>query len=236
MSSDATDPRQYNLPRTQWSLRGAEDAPSRKDLRKALDAFVSADMLRGKDVIDMGSGTGHLFNWLQTRGTASVTGFDPSEVNVRISREKYPWAASYVATLQEFAKTSEEKFDTAFAVMVLEHIENLDDAFQQVKSLLRDNGMLILVIGDNENELLSEKGEGRHIVRADIVRHLPDGAIEVVVERRLREGVSSVIYDILRPLALIRDSATVAGFTLVSEQPVLDQSPAPMYHMLSFKK
>jgi 2-polyprenyl-3-methyl-5-hydroxy-6-metoxy-1,4-benzoquinol methylase len=236
----ATNPKQYDLPETQWHLRGAENSPSRKYLRESLDLFVEIDAIKDKKVIDIGSGTGHLFNWLREKGANNVQGIDPSEANIKTSTEKYPWATSHLSTLKEFAESSKEKFDTAFAVMVIEHIEDLQIAFQEISELLTDDGRLILVMGDKDDELSSETGEGKHIIMAEIVRQLPDGAIEVKIERSLGGGVTSTIFDILRPIESVRESANAAGFELIAEKPIMSKIPSknerPIFHMLTFIK
>lgn len=236
----ATDPKQYDSPEAQWGVRGAEDSPSRRYLRESLDSFVGTDMIQGKKILDIGSGTGHLFTWLREKGARDIQGIDPSEENIRTSREKYPWATSHLSALEEFAETNTEQFDTAFAVMVIEHIEDLRNAFQEISQLLTDDGRLILVIGDKDDELSSETGPGKHIIMAEIVRHLPDGAIEVKIERNLGGGVTSTLYDILRPIDLVRETAQAAGFSLIEEKPIMSKSPSkserPIFHMLSFIK
>lgn len=236
----ATDPKQYDLPETQWHIRGADDSPSRKYLRESLDSFVEADAIKDKKILDIGSGTGHLFNWLREKGAINIQGIDPSDMNIKISKEKYPWATSRLSTLKEFSKINEQKFDTAFAIMIIEHIENLQEAFHEIHTLLADSGKLILVMGDKDDEISSETGAGKHIISAEIIQHLADGAVEVKVERNLGGGVTSTVYDILRPIESVRESAIAAGFDLIAEQPIMNKaaskSSKPMCHMLAFVK
>ncbi len=92
----ATNPHQYDSPEINWPVLGAEDA--RKYFRDVLDSIIKDDYLEGKKVIDIGSGVGHLFDWLRTRGASDVTGIDPSTKNIAISSNKYPWAISVVST------------------------------------------------------------------------------------------------------------------------------------------
>jgi SAM-dependent methyltransferase len=236
--SKATDPKQYDRPETNWLVRGAENSPSRRYLRESLEQFVPEDAVQGQRVVDIGSGTGYLFKWLKQKGAVEIHGFDPSLRNVEKSKQDYPFAESYLSTLESFAEAVDQKYNTAFAVMVIEHIENLHDAFHNIHTLLVTGGTLVLVVGDKDDELSSEVGSGKHIVSAETVRQLPNEVVEVRVERRLGSGVTSVVYDILRPLTLVRETAKEAGFKLVAEKPIMSRLPSkmdkPIFHMMRF--
>lgn len=190
-------------------------------------------------MIDIGSGTGYLFKWLKERGARDISGIDPAETNIKTSTESYPWATSHLASLEEFAGR-EEKYDTALAVMVLEHFEDLASAFNQMNRLLVEDGKLVVVIGDKDDELSTEAGQGKHIVSAEIVHEFADGAVEVRVERRLGSGNTSVIFDILRSVDLVCEYAHSAGFELVKKEPIMSKLPSqegrPIFHMLMFAK
>lgn len=209
----ATDPRQYDSPDMNWHLLGAESA--RQYFRDVLDNFVESTYWKSKRVLDVGSGVGQLFNWLKEKEVLSVTGIDPAESNIKISKEKYPWAESLVFTLGDFAKQEIEKFDTAVAILVFEHIENLNEAFSDVRALLKDDGRFFLMIGNKDS---LTKGDERTSV--EIVRDLGNGAVETKTITQLIDGKQSVRHDIFRPIEQVREAAQANGFNLLKEKPV----------------
>ncbi len=138
-------------------------------LRIVLRAYISGNSLiqsfpsihyKVSGVLDIGSGVGQLFNWLKNKGAIEIVGIDPSERNIRTSKEMYPWVLSIQATLHEFASHEQEKFDTAFAVLVFEHIEDLGEAFRDIHSLLKDDGEFYLIIADKDFNLIDDKVYG----------------------------------------------------------------------------
>ena len=237
LADKATNPEQYDSPEMNWQILGAEEA--RQYFRDELDVFVESGLLEGKKVLDIGSGTGQLFNWLKQKGASSVTGIDPATKNIAISTEKYPWATSIVATLSDFAKNSTETFDLAIAILVFEHIQDLNTAFRDVNRLLENKGRFYLFICDkdfslsNDKELRSARTES-----AEIVKDLGDGAVEVKTIRDLVDGSQSVMYDIFRPLESVKLAAKTSGFKLLAEKPLMSPTsvPVPMMYVLGFEK
>jgi ubiquinone/menaquinone biosynthesis C-methylase UbiE len=239
MNADrATDPQQYDSPEMNWQILGAEEA--RKYFRDALDAFVEPGTLEGKRVVDIGSGTGHLFNWLKDKGALSVTGIDPATKNIAISQEKYPWATSIVSTLEDFALDDNQKgFDVAFCILAFEHIQNLDTAFSQVNSLLSPQGKFYLVITDKDYHLSSDKElRSSGFVSVEILNDFGDGTVETRTVRDLGEGKRSEMFDILRPLAQVKAAAEKNSFALFAEKPLMSSVRAsfPVVHVLGFEK
>ncbi len=237
LADKATNPKQYDSPELNWQVLGAEDA--RKYFRDELDAFIQNDFLKGKKVIDIGSGTGHLFGWLRDKGALSVTGIDPAETNIAASRAKYPWATSVVATLEEFAKSNTEKFDVAIAILVFEHIDDLPAAFRDVNKLLRNDGLFYLFVCDKDYSLSNDKElRSARTESAEIVKDLGDGAVEVKTVRNLDDGSQSVMYDIFRSLESVKSAGENSGFKLFAEKALMSptQVPKPMMYVLGFEK
>lgn len=227
---NATDPRQYDSPEMNWDLLGAEDA--RQYFRDILDSFIDPTYWKGKRALDVGCGVGQLFNWLKNKEVASITGIDPAESNIKISQEKYPWAESLVFTLGDFAKQKVEKFDTAVAILVFEHIENLNEAFSDVRALLKDDGRFFLMIG-NKDSLTKSDGT----TSVEIVRDLGNGAVETKTITQLIDGKQSVRYDIFRPIEQVREAAQANGFNLLKEKPVAGtKSQETIAYIMEFSK
>ena len=232
----ADDPKQYDSPEMNWQTLGAEDA--RKYFRDALDNFIEPGILEGKNVLDIGSGVGHTFGWLKAKGVALVTGIDPAKSNVRTSKENYPWARSEVATLGDFAK-KDEQFDVALAILVFEHIEDLNEAFRDVNKLLNGGGKFYLIISDKDYSLSSDKKiRSESFVSVEIIRDLGNGTVETKTIRNLIDGKQSVMYDFFRPIELVRQPAEQIGFKLFAEKTLFAIEPdsVPMMYVMGFKK
>lgn len=195
----ATNPYQYDSLEIDWEKEGLEDSPIRKFFRNALDAQL--EDLHGKRVVDIGSGLGHLFPFLRARGAAFVEGVEPSQKNAALSRKLYPDVSVFEGTLEQYS--TEEKFDVGVAIMVFEHIYNLNSAFQKIAELLKSSGRLYFIAGNKEYLTTP-----RFNYQLDI-RELENG---VAICRTTREY--GTLYDIVRPASHFTDAAEKAGFEL----------------------
>lgn len=235
-ADNATNPNQYDSPEINWQLLGAEGA--RKYFRDELDFFIEPHSLKDKRVLDIGSGVGHLFGWLKDKGVSSVTGIDPSSKNIEYSKEKYPWARSIVSTFEDFAK-SKERFDVAIAILVFEHIQDLNSAFHDVNNILETGGKFYLIIGDKNYHLSNDKNiRANHHISAEIIKELGDGAVETKTIRDLGNDIQSVMYDIFRPIGKVREAAKINGFKLINEKMLMTPTSVsvPMLYILDFLK
>lgn len=230
----ATNPQQYDTPEMNWEVLGSEEA--RQYFRDALDEFIETGSLTGKRVIDIGSGVGHLFGWLKTKGSLEVTGIDPAEKNIALSRQKYPWATSVVSTLENFAKQNELPFDTAIAILSFEHMQDLKAAFQDVSALLKAGGQFYLIIGDkNYHTSNDQEIRSGQFGSVEILKDLGDGTVETKTIRNLLNGQQSVMYDIFRPIEKVYKAAENSGFKLLTNKPLLNGHHTMMY-VLGFVK
>ncbi|TSC64609.1 MAG: Methyltransferase protein [Parcubacteria group bacterium Gr01-1014_91] len=240
----ATDFRQYDTPELDWRIRGAEDWPSRVFFRNELDSVTSADTFRGKRVVDIGSGVGQLFNWLQTRGVSKIVGVEPSERNVQASKELHPSITVVQSTLDSFTKTNHEPFDIAMVLMVFEHIQDVGGAFRDIGSILVDDGTCYVIIGDNDyNIALSKMPREETRVSVEVVREFEDGSVETKIVWGEGGETQTTMHDIFHPAELVLRLARENGFALVHQKTLLDAtrtSPElkniPMFHLLVFQK
>lgn len=201
----ATDPSQYDSLDLDWEKTGAEDSPTRRFFR----AYLRENMgdLKDKSVIDIGSGTGHLFKLLSNLGAEDIEGLEPSRKNAEISRKLYPEVAIKEKTLEE-AKP-EKTFDAAMAVMSFEHVRNIDSAFQKVAKFLKPRGYFYLIAGDKDYG--ATKRFGYEIEIED----LENGEIAVSTGRDCGR-----MYDILRPAENFIEAAEKAGLVLKKSVPM----------------
>lgn len=218
----ATDPEQYSSRDLNWAFVGNESHPSRKFFRDALEEFISLDGLAGMKVLDIGSGVGQLFGWLKERGATSILGVEPSTENVQVSLSNYPEVSVFKGTIQDFSVINNQVFDSAFAIMVFEHVHDIEQAFLDVSKMLSPDGSLYLIVGDKDYALNSDISvRGEWFVSVDVVTELDDGSVETHTVRTDGSGKQISINDIFRPLDLIITAAEKSGFNLLGKSKIL---------------
>lgn len=150
------------------------------------------------------------------------------------------WRLSPISGLEDFAKTrSGERFDVAMAILVFEHIQDLNAALHDTNLILEIGGQFYLIICDKDYGLSNNKEirSGQH-VSAEIIQNLEDEAVKVKTARDLGDGIQSVMYDIFRPIEKVRVAAKANGFELIAEKTLMTPTaPAlPMFYVLNFLK
>jgi 2-polyprenyl-3-methyl-5-hydroxy-6-metoxy-1,4-benzoquinol methylase len=244
MELKATDPLQYDSPDLDWRNEGGEKSSSRTYFRRELDSVVSGDFLKGKRVLDVGSGVGQLFQWCRDNGATDVVGIDPSARNVEFSIQEFPWATSIKSTLHEFVKTKPEKFDTIFIILVLEHILDLQEVFRDTHSSLKETGEVYIIFADKDYNLSSDKNtRGKKFISVEVLQEFENGVVETKILRRNEQGVPIVMHDILRPTKQVEEAALVNGFQKVTYKPILgprstlpEERKLTMCHLYVFRK
>jgi SAM-dependent methyltransferase len=124
-------------------------AESEYDSRRlTVTAATIGPYLRFADVriLDVGCASGRLLANLRDRGFARVTGLDPSPACAAAAARLYSIDVRTM-TLAEIAHAG-ERFDVVIMVGVLEHLCDLDGAFDQLRTLLSPEGMLYVEVPD----------------------------------------------------------------------------------------
>ena len=231
----ATDPRQYDKGEVDWSKYGSGDDPRRKFFKEALRGEVGD--LHGKVVLDVGSGSGAFFDLFRERGAESIQGLEPSKNNIAISKKLFPDIPVFSGSLEE--ARFDKRFDVVFAVMVVEHLPDLEKAFAKIKFLLRDGGMFYLITQDKE-----------HMMRPDYDTPIKTEAPGVDGSVAVRVGTEKkTFYDILRPVELYKSAGGQAGLklekhiSLTASEALIKDIPryekyrnVPIKHLFIFKK
>ncbi|MBU4300074.1 class I SAM-dependent methyltransferase [archaeon] len=98
-------------------------------------------------IVDIGCSTGGLLSIFKTNGYSNLLGLDPSPSCAKTTMELYNIKA--IAN-NIFDFKTDEKFDLITLSAVLEHLVDLDNSMQKIKSLLKEDGLLFLEIPDAE--------------------------------------------------------------------------------------
>lgn len=105
----------------------------------------------GKDVLEIGSGTGAIAEWLVQSG-CNVTAVEPEPILAKKVRERFTGSTAITVIESEstfaFDKLTKDnkKFDTVIYVSVLEHISDDLREFQLSKSVLNEGGKLLIFV------------------------------------------------------------------------------------------
>lgn len=116
--------------------------------RLALIADLIAPRLPDHDVriLDVGCATGRLLDELRQRGFPRVTGLDPSPACAATAERLYRIPVLNL-TLAELSERN-ERFDLVIFVGVLEHLEDLTEAFVQLRRILTPGGLVYVEVPD----------------------------------------------------------------------------------------
>ena len=131
----------------EYAQRGG--AESEYDSRRlTLIADIIAPHLPSTDVriLDVGCASGRLLANIRDRGFANVTGLDPSPACAAAAARLYSIDVRTM-TLADIAKAG-EAFDVVIMVGVLEHLRDLDGAFDHLRAILPAGGLLYVEVPD----------------------------------------------------------------------------------------
>jgi SAM-dependent methyltransferase len=119
-----------------------------------LDDLITTAVARQDpgSVIDVGCNDGSLMEILQRAGYAKVVGVEPNPVAAEIARKKgYDVYTSYLTQEQATKIVAQHgTFDAVFLRHVVEHVSDLDGFFTGIRTLLRDEGLLVLELPEVE--------------------------------------------------------------------------------------
>ncbi len=139
----ATDPHQYDNKENGWSLQPTGlDSPLSAMYWEYFSPY--AVNWKGKDLLELGCGTGWLLDLALHAGVKSAIGIDPSKINLELSRKCYPHLDVVRSSLEDFY--TNKKFDIVLAVMVLVHIADIEVAFKKIASFLKPNGEFQILV------------------------------------------------------------------------------------------
>lgn len=134
---------------------------------------------KDKAVLDAGCGMGRNSYWPLTWGAASVTAFDFDERTVQRAKETLKnFKNATVEFASIFAITWENKFDVAFSIGVVHHLEDPKKALANMVRALKPGGVLhIWVYSYEGNEWIVRFVDP---VRIHITSRLPVGLVHIL--------------------------------------------------------
>lgn len=227
--SVASDPQQYDQDEVEWSSEGSKDNPNRKLYLQVLEPILKT--LPDKVVLDIGCGQGWLCDEIAKHG-GKPFGIEPSARNVQAAHETYPGLEIINVSLQDFE--TDKRFDIAFAIMVLEHFLDLENALKKIVSLLKPDGHFITIVGDFDK---FTHEVGHHPMTKET---LGPGEVATRVDYGKDGGV---LCDIIRTVNRYEEIAKRAGLTL-QHQPIqpaqwhpryATHKDKPIFHLLDFE-
>lgn len=231
IASTASDPLQYDRDDLIWTAEGRKDNFNRQLYLEALRPTLRE--IGGKRVLEIGCGQGWLCDEIVRHGGEAV-GIEPSAKNIQASRDKYPKLRVEHTSLEGFR--TDERFDTATAIMVLEHFLDLEEAMRKIAVLLESSGRFIAIVGDFDKFTVGRKH------RPMETEPLARGEVATRVDYGERVGI---LCDIVRTIDRYDEIATRAGLTLSNQTPLLPKpghpryethKGKPLFHLLEFAK
>jgi SAM-dependent methyltransferase len=139
----------YYREMSKYEYHQREGAESEFDQRRLeLIAGIIAPHVTRRDarILDIGCATGRLLANLRERGFTRVVGLDPSPACATAAKRLYGIDV-HTMTLADLGAT-DERFDVAILVGVLEHLCDLDEAFMHLRTILNPGGLLYVEVPD----------------------------------------------------------------------------------------
>lgn len=150
---------------------------SRKGLVNRLYQFVRNITLKRKyklisqycnngNILDIGSATGEFLNIFKKKKW-DVYGVEPNENARNYAKNNYNINAGDEEVITKF---EQQKFDVITLWHVLEHVASINDRIQEIKRVLKKNGILVVALPNCNS--LDAKIYGKYWAAYDVPRHL----------------------------------------------------------------
>ena len=108
------------------------------------DLIPCEKWLRGRTILDLGSGLGQYAQLLIDGGAASVTGLEYQESKATWSARSISPNIQIVVGSAEAMPFDDGSFDTVFSHTVFEHIDDVESALKEVARVLRPAGVALI--------------------------------------------------------------------------------------------
>ena len=109
--------------------------------------YSAKQITNGSSVLDVGSGRGVFSKYLDS--SIDYLGLELSSEAVQLAKEDQINILNL--TIEDFVKTTQEKFDFIVSFQVLEHIEDIESFMNSIKELLKEDGKIIFAVPNNQS-------------------------------------------------------------------------------------
>lgn len=117
--------------------------------------------ITGKNIADIGCGTGRHWPYLFSKKPAELFGFDVSEKMLDVLRSKYFSANVYMQKSNELPQLANESCNVVISTLTIGYIKNIEAAFREWSRILKAGGDFIFT---DYHPTLLEKGGNRNFV------------------------------------------------------------------------
>lgn len=126
-----------------WWIDGFTDGAD-PEYRDQIMPMLAAELAGADDIIDIGCGEGQAARLLAAGGSA-VVGVDSTRAQIAAARQR-GGPPRYCMASAEALPVVDGAFDAALAVLVLEHLDDLESAIGEVARVLRPGGRFCLFL------------------------------------------------------------------------------------------
>jgi ubiquinone/menaquinone biosynthesis C-methylase UbiE len=111
---------------------------------KLFSLLIDATDIKGRNVADIGCGTGRHWPKIFSKQPESLTGFDVSGGMLDKLNKKYPSAHTSMITDNLFSNIPDAVYDVIISTLTVAHIEDIEQALQAWSRLLKNDGEIII--------------------------------------------------------------------------------------------
>jgi len=151
--------------------------------------------LTGKIVLDVGAGTGRVFDLLKKRGTLKnakeIFALDISKNMLSILKKKHPQAVIAHGDMQALPY-KDEMFDVVIAAFAIVHLKSLEKFFDEIYRVLKPGGVFILTNANQKKAPKLWTADGEKVV-VESYYNLPEHVVKALEEAFFKVEVEEFI-------------------------------------------
>lgn len=141
--------RKETAPADAYDLWAANYDAQPDNLMLALDEEVFSHLfnpidIAGKNLIDIGCGTGRHWNKIYQKNPKTVTGYDVSKGMLGTLKQKFPQAKTFLINNETLTDTADHSHDILISTLTLAHIPDIENAFREWNRILIPGASVIL--------------------------------------------------------------------------------------------